>query len=186
MLQVGKTMHARSHQSAQRDQPALNASGRALYGAGALTLSRRPLPERMARAAIWGSASGRDSNMTSSTPMGVVSFSKIKPSSTSIRLSTYPQYSYGMRWRGAMRSACNLHHSSQTCQWNSVRYPWLQSTVCKVTHNHTWKTSACEPQDMQRGLQSTLRMGSACFAMDRIPSASCLTLRESICRRFMR
>lgn len=35
------------------------------------TLSSRPLPERMARLAICGSASGRASKMMSTTPMGL-------------------------------------------------------------------------------------------------------------------
>lgn len=44
-----------------------------------LTFSSRPFPERMAKLAICGSASGRASKMTSSTPMGAVTLSRIRP-----------------------------------------------------------------------------------------------------------
>lgn len=56
---------------------------------GGPTLSSRPLPERMASAAIWGRASGRASKMMSSTPIGDVTFSSTRPSATSVRFRTY-------------------------------------------------------------------------------------------------
>mmetsp|Transcript_1597 Transcript_1597/g.3659 ORF Transcript_1597/g.3659 Transcript_1597/m.3659 type:complete len:238 (-) Transcript_1597:602-1315(-) len=49
-------------------------------------LSRRPLPDRIARDAIWGRASGRASKMMRQTPMGAVTLSRTRPSAISIAL----------------------------------------------------------------------------------------------------
>ena len=67
-----------------------------------LTFSSSPLPERMAKAAICGSASGRASKIMSSTPMGEVTFSKTRPSASSMRPSTCER----------KRCACVLHSES--------------------------------------------------------------------------
>ena len=52
--------------------------------------STSPLPERSASAATCGSASGRLSKMTITTPMGAVSSWSSRPSASSVRDSTLP------------------------------------------------------------------------------------------------
>ena len=54
-------------------------------------LSNSPLPERMASEAICGSASGRDSKITSSTPSGDVTRVSSRPEEISVRETTRPR-----------------------------------------------------------------------------------------------
>jgi len=63
-------------------------SARLVWIASLPPLMRRPLPLRSARAATCGSASGRDSTITSSTPSGDVRCSSTSPSASSVRRST--------------------------------------------------------------------------------------------------
>mmetsp|Transcript_37522 Transcript_37522/g.83523 ORF Transcript_37522/g.83523 Transcript_37522/m.83523 type:complete len:300 (-) Transcript_37522:394-1293(-) len=63
-------------------------------------LSSSPLPERRARDAIWGRASGLASKIMSSTPMGAVTLSRIRPSATSVRVSSLPM---GSSWAAMAR-----------------------------------------------------------------------------------
>mmetsp|Transcript_6822 Transcript_6822/g.19669 ORF Transcript_6822/g.19669 Transcript_6822/m.19669 type:complete len:257 (-) Transcript_6822:1478-2248(-) len=71
--------------------------------------SSSPFPDRMARLAICGSASGRASKMISTTPMGLDTFSNTSPSAISILLIWRPM---GSSWAAMARMpaarACSL------------------------------------------------------------------------------
>ena len=60
------------------------------YFASEPPFNRRPLPEQIDNAAICGKLSGRDSNITRRTPIGVVICFSMRPSARRVRRTTCP------------------------------------------------------------------------------------------------
>jgi hypothetical protein len=61
------------------------------YFASEPPFNNKPFPEHMDKAAICGKLSGRDSNITRRTPIGVVICFNIKPSARRVRRTTCPE-----------------------------------------------------------------------------------------------
>ena len=94
----------------------------------AFTFSSSPLPERIAKAAICGSASGRASKMMSSTPMGEVTFSRTRPSASSMRPSTCKRISVHL-----CSAFCRERLNYTLCTW----YEHFHTVFCSESLKHT-------------------------------------------------
>ena len=85
-----RTMHSRSTPKAGMQSTMIWWRMALVLVASLPPLRRRPLPDRMAREAICGRASGLDSKMMRRTPRGAVTCSRVSPSATFILLSWRP------------------------------------------------------------------------------------------------